>query len=61
MIPAERRGANSEAATIARGTAAELRAFFPPPGIAESELVLGEIERFRLHPPGQGSACAGRS
>lgn len=54
-LPAERRGANSETATFARGTAEELRAFFRPPGMAERELVLDELERFRLHSLGQGS------
>ena len=53
-LPAERQGANSETATIARGTDEELRTFFRPPGFAERELVLDELERFRLQPLGEG-------
>ena len=51
-LPAERHGANVEAATIARGTEEEVRMFFQPPDVAEVELGLDELERFQLEPSG---------
>ncbi len=44
-------GANSETATIARGSAEDIRAFFHPPSIKERVMSLSELGDFRRQPP----------
>ncbi len=44
-------GANSETATIARGSAEDIRAFFHPPNVKERVMSLSELGDFRRQPP----------
>lgn len=47
-------GANSETATIARGSAEDIRTFFQPPGIKERDISLSEIGDLHREPPVEG-------
>lgn len=50
-LTVDRPGANSETATIARGSAADIRAFFEPPGIQATAMALEDLDDLHLEPP----------
>lgn len=55
-LTVDRPGGNAETATIARGSAADVRGFFAPPGIHVSSIALEDLERFELEPPTESAS-----